>query len=301
MSPHRPQRAAPWRVSLHGGHSGTYCSHASGKLEEVLEAAVDAGFQIYGVSEHAPRSDPRFLYREERDEGWTTARLAADFAAYAEDSRRLVAAFAERLVVLRGFEAEVVPGATWAAEMAELRRTHRFDYVVGSVHHVDEIAIDGSSVELSTAIERRGDLEAVTVAYYRAVAEMVEILRPEVVGHFDLVRKLAALFGPVDTPATRRAARQALEAVAGAGAILDVNTAGLRTGLGHPYPAPWIVRRALAMGIGFCFGDDSHGPHQVGEGIDAAREYLLGLGVGAVTVLDRDRGGLIRRRIPLTG
>lgn len=299
MSGRSPTRSRPWRVSLHGGHSGSFCGHATGRLDEVLEAALVAGFATYGLSEHAPRSDPRFLYAEERERGWTTARLASDFAAYAEQSRRLADDLGDRLTVLRGFEIEVVPTATWAVEMAALRSRHAFDYVVGSVHHVDEVVIDGTHEQLATAIAGHGGLEALAIAYYRAVAEMVEAMRPEVVAHFDLIRKLAAPFGSVDTRAARGAAERALEAVAAHRGILDVNTAGLRTGLGHPYPAPWIVRRALAMGIGFCFGDDSHGPHQVGAGIDAARRYLLGLGVEAITVLDLQDGELLRRKVAL--
>lgn len=303
MSSGSPVPTQPWRVSLHGGHSGEFCGHASGTLEEVLEAAVAAGFTVFGLSEHAPRSEPRFLYPEEVAQGWDVARLAADFAAYAEASRRLVERFAGRLTVLRGFEAEAVPAASWAAEMAEHRRRHGFEYVVGSIHYVDEVQIDGRPEGLAELIAGRGSLEAVAVAYYEALAAMVEALAPEVVGHFDLVRKLAAPFGSVDTPAARRAAERALEAVAAAGAILDVNTAGLRTGVGHPYPAPWIVGRAREMGIGFCFGDDSHGPGQVGAGVGAAREYLLGLGVGEVEVLDREGEGgeVVRRRVSLEG
>lgn len=294
-----PVPVRPWRVSLHGGHSGEFCDHAAGTLAEVLAAAVAAGYAIFGVSEHAPRSEARFLYREEVERGWDTARLAADFAAYAEASRELVESFAGRLTILRGFEIEVVPGATWAAEMAEHRRRHGFDYVVGSVHHVDEIQIDGPPGDFARAVEGRGGLEALAVAYYEAVAAMVETLRPEVVGHLDLVRKLAEPHGSVDTPAARRAAERALEAVAATGGILDVNTAGLRTGLAHPYPAPWIVERARAMGIGFCFGDDSHGPEQVGAGIEEARQYLLALGVREVEVLDREGDEVVRRRVGL--
>jgi histidinol-phosphatase (PHP family) len=288
-------------VSLHGGHSGEFCDHATGSLREVLAAAVERGFAVFGVSEHAPRRGERFLYDEERARGWTVATLEDLFAAYAARSAELVDELAGRLTVLRGFEAEVVPGETWAEAMAGFRREHGFDYVVGSVHHVDEVQIDGRPDQLAAAIAGRGGLAGLEAAYYRAVEDMVERLRPEVVGHFDLVRKLAAPFGRLDGPAGRRAAERALEAVAAAGAVLDVNTAGLRTGLGHPYPAPWIVRRAAAMGIGFCFGDDSHGPHQVGAGLPAARDYLLAQGVGEITALDRAGGGLVRRRVPLGG
>ncbi|MCS7311015.1 MAG: hypothetical protein NZ741_12430, partial [Armatimonadetes bacterium] len=96
----------------------------------------------------------------------------------------------------------------------------------------------------------------------------------------------------LDTPPIRRAAEQALEAIRAVGSILEVNTAGYRKGLGEPYPAPWLVQMGARMGIGFCFGDDSHQVQQVGFGIEQAREYLLGLGVRTVTVLVREGNAL---------
>ena len=103
----------------------------------------------------------------------------------------------------------------------------------------------------------------------------------------------------LDTPAIRKAAGRALDAVREHGCILDLNTAGWRKGLGSPYPAPWLVQWAREMGVGFCFGDDSHGPAQVGEGIDQARGYLLENGVTTVTVLTRDDGAIVRRVVAL--
>ena len=46
-----------WRASLHGGHSGAYCDHAEGSLEEVVAEAARQGFEVYGLSEHAPRDE----------------------------------------------------------------------------------------------------------------------------------------------------------------------------------------------------------------------------------------------------
>jgi histidinol-phosphatase (PHP family) len=103
----------------------------------------------------------------------------------------------------------------------------------------------------------------------------------------------------LEAPAVARAADRALEAVREADAILDLNTAAYRKGLDTPYPAPWLVARARDMGIGFCLGDDSHGPAQVGAGIDDGRRYLLAHGVDAVTVITKESGRVIRRRAPL--
>jgi histidinol-phosphatase (PHP family) len=173
--------------------------------------------------------------------------------------------------------------------------------MVGSVHYVDEISIDGPRPDFERALAARGGIEPLAVAYYEALAEMVEALRPEVVGHFDLIRLHTGPDAPLDTPRIRQAATTALEAVRDCGAILDVNTAGYRKGLGMPYPAPWLIESARLMEIGFCFGDDSHGIAQVGQGIEEARQYLLENQVDHVTVLTRENGGIVRKRVPLAG
>ncbi len=92
-----------------------------------------------------------------------------------------------------------------------------------------------------------------------------------------------------------------LEVIRQQKAILDLNTAGYRKNLGRPYPAPWLVKQAHEMGIGFCFGVDSHGHHQVSDGLDQAREYLLELGVDSITALTREGGSIGRQRISLVG
>ena len=289
----------PWKVSLHGGHSGEFCEHAEGELRAVLEAAVEAGYHTFGVSEHAPRSQDRFLYSTERAKGYTVERLAEKFDEYAQVVAKLAAEFSDRLVVLRGFEAEVVPASSYREEMPGHRRRYGFEYMVGSVHYVNEVAIDGEMSEFERALSEAGSLETLAIRYYHTVAEMVEALRPEVVGHLDLIRKNAGPDAPLDTTSIREAAEQALDAAAKYDCILDLNTAGYRKGLGTPYPAPWLVQRAHERGIALCFGDDSHGPEQVGAGLDEARRYLLDNGVDQVTVLTREDDTVVRRRAAL--
>ena len=291
--------STPWKVSLHGGHSGEFCEHATATLREVLEAAVAFGYQTFGVSEHAPRSEDRFLYSSEREKGYTLERLQREFEQYAAAVDSLASEFEGRLTILRGFEAEVVPTASYAEEMLNLRKRFSFDYMVGSVHYVDEMQIDGDKVEFDAAVAGCGGLEPFAVRYYETVTSMVESLRPDVVGHLDLIRKNAGSDAALDTPAIQAAADRALEAVRKHGAILDLNTAGYRKGLGSPYPAPWLVRRATEMGIGFCFGDDSHGPAQVGEGVEQGREYLLENGVSEIVTLVRGPKGVAKKAVSL--
>ncbi len=296
-----------WRVSLHGGHSGEFCDHADDTLREILEAAIRAGYTTFGVSEHAPRSQAYFLYPEELAQQWDVAKLRADFDRYTAAVNLLAAEFAGRLTVLRGFEAEVVPTASYLAEMRQLRSRRlpdgspAFDYIVGSVHFVNEIQIDGLPATYVIAVEKCGGLENFAVRYYEIVAEMIRDLRPEVVGHLDLIRRNAALAGfdpaALETNRILDAAQSALAAARQHGCILDLNTAGWRKGLEHPYPAPALVKMAQQAGVPFCFGDDSHRIGEVGAGIDAARDYLLQNGVDSLTILTREPGE--RKVVPL--
>lgn len=289
----------PWKVSLHGGHSQAYCDHAFGTLRDVLDAAASSRFHTFAVTEHAPRLGAGYLYREEVALRWDVPRLERMFEQYAAEMDQLVPEFAGRLCVLKGFEAEVVPPDRYVDVMLGYRERFGFDFMVGSVHFVDEILIDGPQDLFEEAMQRRGGLEGLAVAYYGLLAEMVERLRPEVVGHFDLIRKNAPSEEAVATPAIRKAADAAMAAVSAAGAILDLNTAGYRKGLGRPYPAPWVIDLARRHGVPFCFGDDSHGPGDVGRDVEPAREYLLSNGVAHVTILTRERNAIVRRQVAL--
>ncbi len=305
---------SPWKVSLHGGHSGEFCDHADGTLREMIEAAVAFGYHTFGVTEHSPRVEERFLYAEERALGWTVDKIADDFDRYVEALSPLAHEHADRLVILRGFECEVIPAGRYLDLMRGYRRrllpdgSAAFDYCLGSVHFVDEMQIDGPPENFMAAVRSMGGLENLAVRYYQTVAEMVTGLRPDVVGHFDLVKRNVSTTGmdpaEIETDRVRTAAIVALDIVRETSAILDLNTAGWRKGLGEPYPSPWLVRQAHSMDIGFCFGDDSHRPADVGAGVERAAAYLLANGVSTITVLTRDgateSGAIVRRVVPIT-
>ena len=286
-------------VSLHGGHSGDFCAHGEDTLREMLEAAVDAGLRTFGVSNHAPPADDRFLYDDQRERDQDAQWLDSQFDQYFVTLDALVPEFENRLNVLRSFEAEAAPADGFAQRALALRARHEFDYMVGSVHHVDDVPIDYTAELFAEAAERNNGEQGLTVRYYETVAEMVSALQPEVVGHLDLPRLLATDVNALSAPATLQAAAQALDAIRKADSILDVNTSGIRKGLGGPYVAPWLVSRANDLGIPFCFGDDSHAVQHVGSGIAEGRDYLLGLGVDRITVIERTAAGAGRREISL--
>ncbi len=292
-------KQAPWMVSLHGGHSGAYCDHAEGALEDLVQAAIQQGMGTYGLSEHAPRYDVANVFDEEKAMGWDVAHLLKLFGDFVAEARRLQAAYADEITLLVGVEAEVVPDGRYVEVMQGLRREHKLDYFVGSVHWVDGVIIDYTRERFDQAVAQCGGLEALALRYYEIVAEMVESLRPEVVGHLDLLRRYGGTDPALETVAVKERAKAVLSLMKEQGAILDINTAAYRKGLDTPYPAAWLLKATRDQGVACCFGDDAHRASEVGAGIPEARDYLLAHGVDRVTVLTREGGGLGRRVVSL--
>lgn len=272
----------PW-FSFHGGHSGQFCRHAKGTLDEVLARAHAVGFSTFGLSEHAPRYRARDLFPDEAD--LQPADLVATFARYVEEADRQRRAWAGRMEVLVGFESEVVP-EDWGPIMRQLRADARIDYVVGSVHTVGGECIDLSAERTAALAEALGGREALQRAYFDELTAMIEAFRPDVIGHLDLIRKFdgaAPAFSPTIWPHIERA----LEAARAAGAALDVNASPARRGMGPVYPLPAILARAHAMGVPVTLGDDSHGPADVGVGLEAALAAVAAAGYREVHYLTR--------------
>jgi histidinol-phosphatase (PHP family) len=285
----------PW-FSYHGGHSGQFCRHAKGDLERVVERAAEAGFTHYGLSEHVPRYRTQDLLPGEED--LTPDDLVRTFQPYAAYARTLRERFADRLDLLVGFETERLPPGGWVARMRDLRSQFSPDYIVGSVHDVDGQVIDFSADATRAVAESVGGVEVLQTRYFDAVADLVTQLRPEVVGHIDLIRKFD---GPTPSfsATVYRHIDAALEAVRAVKGVLDVNCATHRRGLGPVYPLPEILQRAQRMGIGVTLGDDSHGAHDVGVGLDASLRAIAAAGYREVSYLAKPDGEAVWRAAPL--
>jgi histidinol-phosphatase (PHP family) len=265
------------RVSIHGGHSGEFCNHAFDSLEAIVRAYIEKGFAWVGISEHMPPVDDRFLYPEERDAGLDVGRMHARFLRYIDEGRRLQRHYAGRIEIFIGFETEACSGALEASR--RLARILRPDYVLGGVHHVDDIPFDYSEAEYRRAEASAGGPEALYCRYFDLQMELIETVRPDVVAHFDLIR----LYDPgyrdrLSQPSVARRIRRNLEAIARYGMILDFNVAALRKGAGEPYPAKPLLEQALEMNIPLVPGDDAHSAAMAGTWIDEGIALLRDAG-----------------------
>lgn len=283
--------------SFHGGHSGQFCRHAKGNLSEVVDAALARGFTTYGLSEHCPRVESGHLYPEEGD--LQPSDLERLFSDYFDEASRLRDKVNTQMEILIGFETEALPSPGWAALMRRLRRSRSFDYIVGSVHSVNGIWIDYSEEQTLRAQEQCGGTIALEAAYFDQLTDVILTLEPEVVGHVDLIRRFRGTsveFGA----ATMRRIERVLEAAKSVGACLEVNAAPVRKNFGPVYPGPQILKRAREMEVAVTLGDDSHGPADVGNGLQASLDAIAVAGYSEVHYLTRKNEGVELVAAPLS-
>jgi histidinol-phosphatase (PHP family) len=285
----------PW-FSFHGGHSGQFCRHARGELANVVQRAIELGFTHYGLSEHSPRDRKEDLFPGEED--LTPADLSTIFDAYVTHARKLREQFAGKIDLLVGFETERLPPQSWVERMRGLRERYAPDYIVGSVHDIDGAVIDFSPEATRHVAETMGGVEAMQLRYFDAVADLVGALSPEVVGHIDLIRKFDGP-EPHFSAAVHRRIDLTLEAVRAAGSVLEVNCAPHRRGLGPVYPLVSILERARSMGIRVTLGDDGHGAHDVGVGLEASVKAIAEAGYTEVAYLAKPHGQVVWQSAPL--
>ncbi|MBT8339426.1 MAG: histidinol-phosphatase [Desulfatitalea sp.] len=265
------------RVSVHGGHSGQFCSHAADTLEAVVSAYMEKGFSWVGITEHMPPTHDRFLYPEEKQAGLTAAAMAQRFDRYIAEARRLQNAYAGRLDILVGFETEDTPGAIEAAR--HLIARHAPDFVVGSVHHTDGIAFDYNEARYQEARDAAGGIEDLYCRYYDRQYALIQALRPQVVGHFDLIRIFDSAYRrTLLYPSVQERIQRNLALVQSLGLILDFNVAALRKGAMEPYLSRTILNQVRRMNIAVVPGDDSHGVAHVGLHLDESMQVLKQMG-----------------------
>jgi histidinol-phosphatase (PHP family) len=232
----------------------TYCDGVS-TVEEQLSAARRLGFVSLGFSGHAAQGfDWQYCMSREAQRAYR-AELSALQRRHAE------LGLTPKIYV--GLEQD---GLTPPEDKAKNRA--EFDYIITATHYFPEpllgaqVAVDGSPELLKRCVAERfgGDALAMAKAYYALNGAAAQNDAPDIVAHFDLVRRYAGRLGlNTDAPEYRAAALAALERARRGGGVLEVNTGGIARGYDvTPYPAAFLLSAWRDMGGEVTLTSDCH-------------------------------------------
>lgn len=172
-------------------------------------------------------------------------------------------------------------------ELAELISGYPFDFVLGSVHEVDDLDLD----KLPGVWEDRS-VDEVWVGYFDHLTELAASGHVDVMAHPDL----AKIFGRRPSPGLlAELHEQAAGEFAAAGVAVEISTAGLRKPVGELYPDEAFLAACHRHGVPITTASDAHLAELVGHEIGQAVELARRVGYTTVSVFE----GRERRQEPL--
>lgn len=261
---------------LSNPHTHTIYSDGQCSLEAMVQRAIELSFRSIGFSDHSVQPfDTFFTIQAEQEEAYRGA-----IGALREKYKGQIRIYTS--VELDAF--------------AGICDRNNYDYLLLSAHYVEK---DGQKLLVDSWPRREklfalrdtvfsGDGAALAVRFFEMLGESALRIRPDILGHFDMVKMFntqGELY-PEDAPNVRQAKLEALDCVMESGAMLEINTGGMARGyIAEPYPSRWLIRRWRELGGRVILGSDSHNVDTLNFGFDVARDWLIADGFTSVVEL----------------
>ncbi|CAM4222436.1 histidinol-phosphatase [Lederbergia lenta] len=240
------------------------CGHARGDIRNYIEAAIDKGLDMIGISDHSP-----YFAREEEQAYPSIAMGKSEFDHYISEVLKLKEEYKGKIDVLLGVESDFFP--EYIHIYREQYKKYAFDYIIGSVHQVNGISIFNKNHWENLSVSEKIETKE---SYYTLIAESAKSGLFQILGHIDALKAFYPSFSSVQTDAVDRA----LQVIGECNVAIEINTSGKMKDCGGWYPADDILERALRYGVKVTFGSDAHDPERVGDEFEVVGKRLKEIG-----------------------
>lgn len=259
-------------------HTHSILCDGKDTLEEMVQTAIEKGFDSIGFSGHSYMDIyAEFSMNEEK------------VSFYKTEIARLQQVYGDRIRIYCGLEKDNYTTLS----------TEGYDYLIGSVHVMryeqELLFIDWTAERTRENIEKvfGGDGIAYAKHYFDAVADLPNHGSFDIIGHFDLLTKFNErepdLFD-TESPEYRAAATCAMEALVGKVKFFEVNTGAISRGYrSTPYPDPYIIKEMKRLGFKAIVSSDCHDRNFLDCGYEEAKLLLREAGFTEHYVL-KDEG-----------
>ena len=243
-------------------HMHTVWSDGKNTPEEMVQEAIRKGLETVGISDHSSGDPVGMTLEGSRD--------------YKAEIARLKEKYAGQIRVLCGLERDF-----FTDDFTE------YDYTIGSVHLLavpdgHRVSIDWTPEKLREGAEKYfgGDMYALAEAFYAMEAQVVEVTKCDIIGHFDLMTKFVEQDPAFDLhhPRYTAAWQKAADALLKTGKPFEVNTGAMSRGYRtSPYPSTEIQTYIRAHGGQLLLSSDAHAKESIAFGFETLkdREGLL--------------------------
>jgi histidinol-phosphatase (PHP family) len=224
-------------------------------------AAIEKGFDEIGFSDHFGIKQPC---------KWAVG--ADNIFQLDEKVSEMQRKYGDRISILFGVEVDYFSDKQ--EEIRESLRKFNFDYIIGSVHFLDDWNYD---TDKSRYAEFNNDF--LYEWYFRELQKAAKSGLFDIMGHPDLIKK----FEIWPETSQKHLFEQTASVFAASGVAFELTTSGKDRPCGEFFPGAALIKAFYEAGVPVTMGSDSHQKEQIGRYFDEARTILKEMGYKKIT------------------
>lgn len=248
----------------------TFSTDCSASVRDMLDAAVKKGLEAVCITDHM---DLDFPPQEGEEYPEDTPPFQFEVEEYFRALAPLKEEYKGRLDVRIGIELGLQPHL--GERYKELLAGYPFDFAIGSIH-----LVRGLDPYYGKLFQGRPDADAYREAFTETLRCIEQTEDFDTLGHLDYVVRYGKHQAKEYTyRAFADEIDEILKKLISMGKGLEINTGGLKYGLGFPNPHPDVLRRYRELGGEIItVGADAHRPEHVGYEFEKAAGILKDCG-----------------------
>lgn len=228
----------------------TRCGHASGTEREYVEAALQAGFRVFGFSDHTPQPYPL----SEQPQIAAMRMKMSQLPEYAQTVRGLKEEYKDQIRIRLGLEVEYMPGLF--EELCRAADENGIEYMILGQHFV-ETRDPHSDKTVGFYAGRETQDPAIIRAYVDLASAAMATGRIVYFAHPDLIRFTG------DPAVYDKEIHRLCETAKMHGIPLEINMLGVMENRHYPNETFWKI--ASAVGNDVIWGLDAHHVSSIGR------------------------------------
>lgn len=247
-------------------HTHTVFCDGKNSAEDVVQKAIELGFDTIGFSSHSPvQLDTDYFMPEDK------------IQSYKSEINKLKGKYKDKINVLCGIE----------YDMFSTTSQQGYDYIIGANHHImvngQLIDMDQNAENTKKIIDTYFDGNSIEYAklYYEISSKIPEKVNADFIAHFDLITKNCENHNIIDIESKeyKDAALTALHTINKKINLFEVNTGAISRGYRKtPYPAPFILEEIKKIGGHVVLTSDCHNKDFLNCNFDLAIDLIKNCG-----------------------
>jgi len=239
-------------------------------LEEAIEAAVNKGLDTVCITDHV-----------DYDFDGDNNDFSINFGDYFKEIKRMQELYSGRINIRTGVEFGLQPHLYYRYSKDVVNNP--FDFILCSIHSVAKTDLySGNYFDIRNQVQSYTD-------YYKEMKDIVDNYEGySVFGHLDVIKRYGAFDIILPFHNYQEMVEDILKTIIAKGKGIELNTSGIRYGLGDYHPSRDIIQLYHDLGGEIItIGSDSHKTKDIGFEFKKAARYLQEIGFKYITTFQQ--------------